>query len=66
MTEFVKRHKKLISVVTFLFLLFFGGIYTIKHNLPKTVEILTGAFLGPKFKSSDIIFEKNKIIVKLL
>ncbi|WP_101475036.1 hypothetical protein [Fusobacterium sp.] len=64
MTEFVKRHKKLISVVTFLFLLFFGGIYTIKHNLPKTVEILTGAFLGPKFKSSDIIFEKNKIIVK--
>lgn len=64
MTDFYKRHKKLMITVAFLFLLFFGGFWSVKYNLPKTVEVLTGIFLGPKFKSSNIVFEKNRIVVK--
>lgn len=64
MTEFCKKHKKKIIVVSFLFFLFFGGFLNLKYNLPKTVEVLTGLFVGPKFKSSKIIFDKDKIVVK--
>lgn len=64
MTDFFKKHRKKTIFVTFLFLLFFGGWWTVKYNLPKTVEVVVRLFLGPTFKSSDIIFEKNKVIVK--
>lgn len=64
MTEFYKLHKKKIIVISFLFLLFFGGYWNLRYNLPKTIEFITGIVLGAKIKSSDIVFEKNKILVK--
>lgn len=64
MTDFFKQHKKKTIFVTFLFLLFFGGWWTVKYNLPKTVEVVVKLFLGPTFKSSSIDFEKNRIVVK--
>lgn len=64
MTDFYKRNSKKIIFVTFLFLLFFGGWWSLKYNLPKTVEVAVRVFVGPTLKSSSIEFEKNKIVVK--
>ena len=64
MADFYKRNRKKLIFVTFLFLLFFGGWWNLKYNLPKTVEVVVRLFLGPTFKSSSIDFEKNRIVIK--
>lgn len=64
MTDFYKKHKKKLIFVTFLFLLFFGGFWNLKYNLPKTVEVVVRLFLGPTFKSKSIDFEKDRIVIK--
>ena len=64
MTEFFKKNRKKLIFVTFLFLLFFGGWWNLKYNLPKTIEVIVKIALGPTFKSSSINFEKEKIVIK--
>lgn len=64
MTDFCKRNRKKLIFVAFLFLFFFGGWWTIKYNLPKTVEVAVRLFLGPTFKSSSIDFLEDRIVVK--
>ncbi len=64
MTDFFKNHRKKTIFVTFLFLLFFGGWWSVKYNLPKTVEVVVKLFVGPTFKSSSITFEKNRVVIK--
>lgn len=64
MTDFFKRNRKKLIFVTFLFLFFFGGWWTIKYNLPKTVEVVVRLFVGPTLKSSSIDFQKDKVIIK--
>ena len=64
MTDFFKRNRKKLIFVTFLFLFFFGGWWTIKYNLPKTVEVVVRLFVGPTLKSSSIDFQKDKVVIK--
>lgn len=64
MTDFFKRNIKKLIFVTFLFLFFFGGWWTIKYNLPKTVEVVVRLFVGPTLKSSSIDFQKDKVVIK--
>lgn len=64
MTDFFKRNRKKLIFVAFLFLFFFGGWWSIKYNLPKTVEVVVRLFVGPTLKSSSIDFQKNKVVIK--
>lgn len=64
MTDFFKRNRKKLIFVTFLFLFFFGGWWTIKYNLPKTVEVVVRLFVGLTLKSSSIDFQKDKVVIK--